>query len=100
MILNCANSKFLSKSCLKELLSCGQARVRVLRGSICGMCPGYAWGHRTLGDTLVLQGHKQSRHVARLKVMFVLAFTVLKQEFVNETIGQISTYLAPRIFGY
>ena len=41
--------------------------------------------HRTLGSTLVLQGCKQSRHVARLKVTFVLAFIVLKQEFVKET---------------
>ena len=56
-------------------------------------------GHRTLGSTLVLQGRKQSRHMARLKVTFVLPFIVLKQEFVKETIGQISTYLAQHIFG-
>ena len=35
-------------------------------------------GHRTFGNTLVLQGRKQSKHMARLKVTFVLAFIVLK----------------------
>ena len=34
-----------------------------------------------LEDTLVLQGRKQSRHVAQLKVIYVLAFIVLNQEF-------------------
>ena len=41
---------------------------------------------------------------ACLELVLVLGqlvlIVVLKQEFVNETIGQISTYLAPRIFGY
>ena len=57
---------------------------------------------RTLGSTLVLQGRKQLKQACgliKIKVAFVLTFIVLKQEFVKETIGQISTHLAQHIFG-